>query len=55
MKVKLIADKITIRGPGIDNGYKITLECGEYMKDQISELIKMLGENNYSVEIKEEK
>lgn len=50
--VKLIADKISIRGPNIDGGYKVTLECGEYTKDQISELIKMLGENNYEVEIK---
>lgn len=53
--VKLIVDKITIRGPNIDNGFKITLECGEYMKDNIAELIKMLGETSYGIEIREEK
>lgn len=39
--ITLIVDKILIRGPKIDGGYSVTLEVGEYMKEQLSELIKI--------------
>ena len=39
--IELIADKLSIRGPKIDGGYTITFDLGEYMQNQVSELLKL--------------
>lgn len=39
--IRLSVDKVLIRGPKVDGGYSVTLEVGEYMKEQLAELIKL--------------
>lgn len=46
MKLKLTADKVTIRGPKIDGSLVITFELGEYQKDQWAELMRQLDFSN---------
>ena len=42
-KIEFIADKITIRGPNVDNGFIVSLSVGEYEKEKIAALIKLEG------------
>lgn len=46
MKLKLIADKVTVRGPKVDGSLVISLELGEYQKEQWATLMKELDFNN---------
>lgn len=46
MKLKLIADKVTIRGPKIDGSYVISLELGEYQKNVLANLLNELDFND---------
>lgn len=34
-------DQIKIRGPKVDGGYTITLELGEYERDEVAEIVKL--------------
>lgn len=43
MKVKLLADKVLVRGPRIDGTWIISLEVGEYEKRKVAELIYVDG------------
>lgn len=45
MKLKLIADKVTVRGPKVDGSLVISLELGEYQKEQWATLMKELDFN----------
>lgn len=45
MKLKLIADKVTVRGPKVDGSLVISLELGEYQKEQWGTLMKELDFN----------
>lgn len=45
MKLKLIVDKVTIRGPKIDGSYVINLESGEYQKNVLANLLNELDFN----------
>lgn len=46
MKLKLIADKVTIRGPKIDGSYVLSLELGEYQKNNLANLLNELDFND---------
>ena len=48
MKLELNADKITIRGPNVDNGWKVTFDVGEYEFDKVAELVQM-GQGNFKL------
>ena len=45
MILKLTADRITVRGPKVDGSLVITLELGEYQKDQWAILMRELDFN----------
>lgn len=45
MKLKLIVDKVTIRGPKVDGSYVISLETGEYQKNVLANLLNELDFN----------
>ena len=36
-----MCDAVRVRGPLSHGGWSLTFECGEYMNDQIAELIKI--------------
>lgn len=58
MKLNLIADKVTVRGPKIDGSFVINLELGEYQKLQFSQLLNEIDFNdivNVTIEQKSEK
>lgn len=46
MKLKLVVDKVTIRGPKLDGSYVIGLEMGEYQKGNLAELLNELDFND---------
>ena len=46
MKLKLVADKLTVRGPKIDGSFVISLELGEYQQSTFADLIKELDMGN---------
>jgi len=46
MKLKLVADKVTVRGPKIDGSFVVSLELGEYQKLQFSQLLNEIDFNN---------
>lgn len=46
VKLKLIADKVTIRGPKVDGSYVISLELGEYQKNNLANLLNELDFND---------
>jgi len=50
MVIKLIADKIRLSGPKIDGSYTITLEVGEYEKNNVARVLAM-PEGIYEVKI----
>ena len=39
--IKLISDKVVIRGPNADGGYTITFYVGEYEQDKVAEIMKI--------------
>lgn len=41
-EVKIIADKYKVYGPKEDGSWRIDFYVGEYMKDNVSELIRMM-------------
>lgn len=45
MKLKLKADKITVRGPKIDGSLVISFELGEYQKANFAKLVELLDFN----------
>lgn len=48
-EINIVADKIKVYGPKVDGGYTITLEVGEYMVDQIADLMKLAKAGNIDV------
>lgn len=46
MKLKLIADKITVRGPKVDGSFVVSLELGEYQKNNLANLLNELDFND---------
>lgn len=46
MKLKLIVDKVTIRGPKVDGSYVVSLETGEYQKGVLANLLNELDFND---------
>jgi hypothetical protein len=54
-KIELVADKIKINGPRVDNTYVITLEVGEYEQEKIAQLMSIRQPTNFRVVITEEK
>lgn len=46
MKLKLIADKITVRGTKVDGSFVISLELGEYQKINLANLLNELDFND---------
>lgn len=45
MNLKLIADKVTVRGPKIDGSFVVNLELGEYQKNVLANLLNELDFN----------
>lgn len=45
MRLNLIADKVTVRGPKIDGSFVINLELGEYQKTVLANLLNELDFN----------
>jgi len=39
--IELTSDKVVVRGPNSDGGYSLTFYVGEYMQDQVSEVMKI--------------
>ena len=46
MKLRLIADKVTIRGARADGSYVVSLELGEYQKSNVANLLNELDVND---------
>lgn len=46
---ELIADKIKVSGPSIDGGWKVTFEVGEYMQEQVANLLKVPQQQSVKV------
>lgn len=42
MKLKLIADKVSVRGPKVDGSFVVNLELGEYQKIELANLMNEL-------------
>lgn len=42
MNIKLISDKVTVRGPKVDGSYVLNFEFGEYERKKIAELLSEL-------------
>lgn len=45
MKLNLMADKVTVRGPKIDGSFVVNLELGEYQKTVLANLLNELDFN----------
>mgnify|MGYP000846215300 CR=1 FL=1 len=45
MRLNLIADKVTVRGPKIDGSFVVNLELGEYQKTVLANLLNELDFN----------
>lgn len=45
MILKLVADKVSVRGPKVDGSFVINLELGEYQQKQWAELMMQLRLN----------
>lgn len=45
MNLKLVVDKVTIRGPKIDGSYVVGLETGEHQKNVLANLLNELDFN----------
>jgi hypothetical protein len=45
MNLKLVADKVTVRGPKIDGSFVVNLELGEYQKNVLANLLNELDFN----------
>ncbi len=41
MKLKLVADKVLMRGPKADGSYQVTFEFGEYQKEKLAEILSL--------------
>lgn len=57
MRLNLIADKVTVRGPKIDGSFVVSLELGEYQKNVLANLLNELDFNdvvNVTIEQKSE-
>lgn len=50
-KISFLVDKILFRTRASDDTYIVTLETGEYEKNNIAELMKLTGLHNYKVTI----
>lgn len=46
MNLKLIADKVTVRGPKVDGSFVVNLELGEYQKNVLANLLNELDFND---------
>ena len=55
IKIELIADKIKVNGPRLDNAYTITLEVGEYEREKIAQITSIAQPANFKVSIEVEK
>ncbi len=40
-KIEFGADKVSISGPSVDGGFRITFSTGEYEQDNIAELLRI--------------
>lgn len=49
--MKFTADKISIRGPLVDGGWKVTLDVGEFEKAKIAGLFLIPSDTILEVEI----
>lgn len=47
-------DKLSVSGPNVDGGYKVTLHIGEYEKDLVGKLIQLDPEQIKEWEVKTE-
>jgi hypothetical protein len=39
--ITLVSDKLTIRGPLVDGGFRLSLDVGEYMAEQVARLVTL--------------
>lgn len=39
--IKFVADRVSITGPRVDGGYKVTFEVGEYEQGEVCELLRL--------------
>jgi len=52
-KIEIIADKIKVNGPRLDNCYTVTLEVGEYEHGKIAQIMNIAQPTNFKVFIEE--
>jgi hypothetical protein len=39
--ITIVSDKLTVHGPTADGGFRITLDVGEYMAEQVARLVTL--------------
>jgi hypothetical protein len=54
LSIEFIADKVKVNGPRIDGGYVLSFEVGEYMQQQVSELLRIKQNTTLKVSVTEE-
>lgn len=54
MKIVFNADKMSIRTRNSDNAMIVSFETGEYEKDKIADLLKILSDTIYKVTVEAE-
>jgi hypothetical protein len=54
LSIEFIADKVKVNGPRIDGGYILSFEVGEYMQQQVSELLRIKQNTTLKVSVIEE-
>jgi hypothetical protein len=52
-KIEIMADKIKVNGPRLDNAYTVTLEVGEYEHGKIAQIMSIAQPTNFKVTIEE--
>lgn len=51
-EVKVIADKVTVRGPQVDGGFAITFYVGQYEQAKIAKLLQIPQDENLIIRVK---
>lgn len=44
-KITILADRIKINGPRVDNSYTVTFEVGEYEREKVAKLLLLTNTN----------
>lgn len=51
MKIDLNSDKVSIRGPSVDGGFKVTFDVGEHEQLNVAKLLAIPQQTNLIVSV----